>query len=59
MKWQYNVINMGCMFKTGNGAEKMIQEKCDFLGKQGWELVSCQSYDMATKFLLIFKKPED
>ena len=47
------------MFKTGNGAEKMIQEKCDFLGKQGWELVSCQSYDMATKFLLIFKKPED
>lgn len=58
-QWEYKVVNMSCTFKTGSGAEKMLQQKCDELGKDGWELVNFQNYDMATKFMLVFKKPKE
>lgn len=34
----------------------MLQKECSELGKEGWELVNFQSYDCATKFMLIFKR---
>lgn len=56
IEWEYKVVNMPCLFKTGAGAEKMLQEKCEQLGEKGWELVNFQCYDMASKFMLIFKR---
>lgn len=60
MKWEYKVVYSGSlMLKTNAGAAKMIQQKCDELGEQGWEMVSCPSYDMGSKFMLVFKRPKN
>lgn len=56
MKRDYKVVNINAHFKTGAGAQIAIQDKCTELGEQGWELVSCQCYDLSTKFMLVFKK---
>ena len=58
IKWEYKAVNLGVTFKTGEGAMKMIQEECNKLGEQGWELVNFQNYDLATKFMLVFKRPK-
>lgn len=59
MKWEYKVLNINAHFSTGSGAEKKLQETCSIYGKDGWELVNFQCYDMSTKFMLIFKRPLD
>lgn len=56
MKWEYKTVNINVHFKTGAGTEKAIQEKCSLLGESGWELVNFQCYDLATKFMLVFKR---
>ena len=56
MKWEYKVLNINCHFNTGDGAAYKIQEKLDKMGEDGWELVSCQCYDMSTKFMLVLKR---
>jgi hypothetical protein len=53
---EYKVINLGVAFSSGKGVEKAVQEKCDLMAKQGYELVNFQSYDASTKILLIFKR---
>ena len=59
MKWEYKVLNINCHFNTGDGAAYKIQEKLDKMGEDGWELVSCQCYDMSTKFMLVFKNNKE
>lgn len=56
MKWEYKAVNIYCIFKTGNGIANKIQDTCNGYGKMGWELFTCQSYDMGRKFILVFKK---
>lgn len=56
MKWEYKVLNINAHFKTGSGAEKVLQEQCSLLGELGWELVNFQCYDMSSKFMLVFKR---
>lgn len=55
-EWEYKTVNLGCFFNTGKGNENMLQRKCSELGKEGWELVNFQNYDLSTKFMMIFKR---
>ena len=53
-KWEYKSIKLVWTFKTAD--KDMLEEKCNELGKEGWELVNFQYYDMSAKCMLIFKR---
>lgn len=59
MKWEYKVVNINAHFSTGGRSEWKLQRICDDYGSYGWELVNFQSWDAATKFMLIFKRPQE
>lgn len=59
MKYEYKVLNFSVGLKSGNSIEKKLQEVCDEYGNAGWDLVNFHSYDMSSKFLLIFKKEKE
>ena len=50
------VILRSSIFKSSNADAEKLQKKCNELGKEGWELVNFQSYDLSTKFMMIFKR---
>ena len=50
------VILRSSIFKSSNVDAEKLQKKCNELGKEGWELVNFQSYDLSTKFMMIFKR---
>ena len=56
IKWEYKVVNISTTFKTGNGVADKIQGTCNKFEKIGYELFKCQSYDMGSKIILIFKR---
>lgn len=53
-KWEYKTIRLIWAFKTED--KDMLEEKCNELGKEGWELVNFQYYDMSSRCMLIFKR---
>lgn len=56
-KWEYKTVLLrSAIFKSSSVDAEMLQRKCDKLGEEGWELVNFQNYDLATKFMLIFKR---
>lgn len=55
MKYEYKVIEV---FENINNQNE-IQNKCDKMGEDGWELVNFQSYILfgtTSGFVLIFKR---
>lgn len=56
MKWEYKSIKTETKL-TISGTANRIEEICNFYGAEGWELVSFQSYNMSTRFILVFKRP--
>lgn len=55
MKYEYKVIEV---FEDINNQNE-IQNKCDKMGEDGWELVNFQSYILfgtTSGFVLIFKR---
>ena len=55
MEIEYKVVNVNTRL-TGSRTEKELQDTCDELGKEGWDLVNFESYDLSTKFIPIFKR---
>lgn len=56
-RWEYKTVKLNsAVFKSANVDAEMLQRKCNGYGKEGWELVNFQNYDMSTKFMLIFKR---
>ena len=58
VKWGYKTIILDAKPKKVNTV-KSIEEECDKLGEEGWELVNFQNYDLATKFMLVFKRVKE
>lgn len=50
------VILRSSIFKSSDFDAEKLQRKCNELGKEGWELVNFQNYDLSTKFMMIFKR---
>lgn len=54
-KWEYKTVILDAKIRK-NSTIKAIEEECNKYGEDGWELVNFQNYDLATKFMLIFKR---
>ena len=62
MKWEYKTINIMPPLKLSNkhfeaGFKPLMDFELKKAGDEGWELVSCVSYDVGLKFILLFKRP--
>ena len=55
-KWEYKTVILDAKFKK-DSTIRVIDEECNKYGSDGWELVNFQNYDLASKFMLIFKRP--
>ena len=55
-KWKYKTVIIDAKFKK-DSTIRVIDEECNKYGSDGWELVNFQNYDLASKFMLIFKRP--
>ena len=56
-KFEYRtVILRNSIFKSSDDDATNLQIKCNAMGKDGWELVNFQNYDLALKCMLIFKR---
>lgn len=56
-KFEYKtVILRNSIFKSANDDATNIHIKCNTMGKDGWELVNFQHYDLSLKCMLIFKR---
>ncbi|MBC3886577.1 DUF4177 domain-containing protein [Undibacterium griseum] len=61
-KWEYKVIAIKLKrhFWTGRSDHKAVEEKCNDMGQQGWELVSVEGLNMInynSAPILTFKRP--
>ena len=57
--WEYKTETVRGIFKLRATKLVEIQQKCDTLGGEGWELVSV-SYDwFVVQYVLFFKRPKN
>lgn len=64
MKWEYKTITIDRMMRFGDReyAGRLAEEECNRLGREGWELVVGQSYQLDgnnPRLILIFKRPQE
>ena len=55
MRWEYKVVGISASFKSISRVENDMEEECNILGKEGWELVNFVIGGVS--YILIFKKP--
>lgn len=64
MKWEYKTITIERMMRMGDKeyVGRIVEEECNRLGEDGWELVVGSSYQYDgnnPRLLLIFKRPKE
>ena len=55
MRWEYKVVDISASFKSISRVENDIEEECNILGQEGWELVNFAIGGVS--YILIFKRP--
>jgi len=56
IQYQYKVVTIGIFFKSGKTIDKAVEDKCNELSDQGWELFHFESDNITSKVILIFRK---